>query len=160
LVANNQGITVTSGTLSFLNSNIASPIAPPVPQILDLTQVAGSPGTYAIAAPVSSWISGVDIYNNPSNLLSGTNQVVFDLTSFLYTTSTGDASFAGIFRNLSTGQQIGATGQFTSQLDVTGTNPSSYSITITAVPTPALLPGLVGFGIAAFRKRKSQAIEA
>lgn len=30
----------------------------------------------------------------------------------------------------------------------------------TAIPTPALLPGLIGMGIAAMRKRKSEAVEA
>lgn len=31
------------------------------------------------------------------------------------------------------------------------------SLTVEAIPTPALLPGLVGFGIAALRKRKAEA---
>lgn len=38
--------------------------------------------------------------------------------------------------------------------DLTFTTPA------TAVPTPALLPGLIGLGVAALRKRKSQKVEA
>ncbi|MEP0918327.1 PTPA-CTERM sorting domain-containing protein [Leptolyngbya sp. DQ-M1] len=36
-------------------------------------------------------------------------------------------------------------------------NSNGGSIELTPVPTPALLPGLIGFGVAAFRKRKGEA---
>jgi hypothetical protein len=36
-------------------------------------------------------------------------------------------------------------------------NPTSYSLSVSVIPTPALLPGLVGFGVATWRKRKEQA---
>jgi len=38
-------------------------------------------------------------------------------------------------------------------------NPTSYSLSVSVpsvIPTPALLPGLVGFGLAALRKRKAE----
>ena len=44
-----------------------------------------------------------------------------------------------------------------------GSSGGSYSITLnqptTAIPTPALLPGLIGLGVAALRKRKAEAAE-
>jgi hypothetical protein len=36
-------------------------------------------------------------------------------------------------------------------------NPTSYSLSVSVIPTPALLPGLVGLGLATWRKRKEQA---
>lgn len=38
--------------------------------------------------------------------------------------------------------------------------PDSYQISGTPVPTPALLPGLIGMGVAALRKRKGEAEES
>ena len=38
-------------------------------------------------------------------------------------------------------------------------NKLSLNITATAIPTPALLPGLIGLGVAALRKRKAEAAE-
>ena len=46
-----------------------------------------------------------------------------------------------------------AIGQFTTQELIGST---SYSMTITAVPTPALLPGLIGLGMGMLRKRKKE----
>lgn len=45
---------------------------------------------------------------------------------------------------------------------VGGPNPTqvNLSITPTPIPTPALLPGLVGLGAAALRKRKQEKVEA
>ena len=38
-------------------------------------------------------------------------------------------------------------------------NNLSLNTTATAIPTPALLPGLIGLGVAALRKRKAEAVE-
>jgi hypothetical protein len=156
VVGGNQRIGVASGTGSFLNTNLVSQAVPPVATVLDLVQNQGAPGTYVLPSTVAGWIQGVDILNTPSNLLSGTNRVDFDLTGFTYFTATGAADITGTFRNVTTGTSIGASGSFTSQLVLTPAN-SSYSISLVAIPTPALLPGLAGLGLAAWRKRKEQA---
>ena len=49
------------------------------------------------------------------------------------------------------GNSIGIPGGFQTQL--------SLSDQSTAIPTPALLPGLIGLGVAALRKRKAEAAE-
>ena len=62
-------------------------------------------------------------------------------------------SFQGVFTNIN--NVAVADGTFS----LTSGNPNLISIAATPVPTPALLPGLVGLGIAALRKRKSEEIE-
>lgn len=48
--------------------------------------------------------------------------------------------------------------KFDSQVDAF-TNVTSIKLATTPIPTPALLPGLIGMGIAAIRKRKSEEID-
>jgi hypothetical protein len=139
-------------TGSFVGANIASLLISPLPHILDL-QLTGSPSILTLAAPVSNFLTGIDIVQLSSPLV--TDQVAFDLTSFVYDISTGDATIAGIFRTSTS--TIGGTGRFTSQINEVGV--SSYSLSITAIPTPALLPGLIGMGLAAIRKRKGEQAE-
>ena len=47
-------------------------------------------------------------------------------------------------------------GNFTTQAATLNFNGTTYSLDITAVPTPALLPGLIGMGVAAVRKKKQK----
>ncbi len=64
-----------------------------------------------------------------------------------------EADIAGIFAP----SQLDGTGAFTSQGSFK-IGPTSYSATIDVgkeIPTPALLPGLIGMGVAALRKRGS-----
>ena len=75
---------------------------------------------------------------NPTNILGGYN-------SFFQSDASGSAT-SRLFTNLS-----GTTSNGTSAL-VTEFN-------TTAIPTPALLPGLIGLGVAALRKRKAEAAE-
>ncbi len=145
-----QRTNVSGGTGSFVNSNIAS-LFPPLPQIKDLALVAtGNPTLFTISGPIAGFITGVDLFDGfpPSS-------VRFDLTSFLWNSTTGDADLSGTF--VSGPDSIAAVGRFTSQLDLT--NPSSYSLSIKAVPTPALLPGLIGLGVAALRRKKDETAE-
>ncbi len=67
-----------------------------------------------------------------------------------------DASIEGVFNPEGLSTQ---TGNFSSQLRLSS-NKSSFSGDITAVPTPALLPGLIGMGISLVRKRKTQGATA
>ncbi|KAM3112589.1 PTPA-CTERM sorting domain-containing protein [Phormidesmis sp. 146-33] len=146
-----QGIGVDGGnTGSFLNANIASVLVSPLPSIKDLA-LTGSAPTLTFNGLISNFISGLDLS------LGGlrTTPVFFDLTQFIYNTGNGDATVAGIFRTSTS--SIAATGLFTSQLP--GVTRSSYSLSLTAVPTPALLPGLLALGAGVLRKRKQQAVE-
>jgi hypothetical protein len=48
-------------------------------------------------------------------------------------------------------------GELAQLVSVSGSpNVFGYAATFTAVPTPALLPGLVGMGLAALRRRKAE----
>lgn len=93
---------------------------------------------------VGNWLSGLD------------NGLNFELNTFNLKkiNSFFAADIEGIFRPAN----LDGTGGFTSQgeLEFDGT---TFSANITAgeeIPTPALLPGLVGMGVAALRRRKSE----
>ncbi|GAB4462251.1 MAG: hypothetical protein OHK0037_12850 [Elainellaceae cyanobacterium] len=84
----------------------------------------------------------------------GGDDVQFTLTEFIFNSANGNTdSLKGFFTTSSGTFQ--AIGRFTSQTDFT--NPSTYSLSLKVVPTPALLPGLVGMGLAALRKRREEA---
>lgn len=106
-----------------------------------------------------------------TNFLKISPDLSFDLTSFNYGVVSFPGAFdifgngvSGVFKNAS-GQAV-AEGLITAQIiDGTTKGLSSYSGTITvtkptAVPTPALLPGLIGLGVAALRKRKQEKVKA
>jgi hypothetical protein len=167
-VANNQLIGVNTSTGSFANTPTISlllPIFPLVnsqrlPQIADLNGLSAAGNLLTYTGPrLNNFIKNLEF-----GTLLASNPLSFDLVSFVYDTTTATTtSLTGFFR--SGADEIGAVGRFTTQLDIA--NPSSYSITLTAVPTPAiptpaLLPGLLGLGAAAWRKRKSEdaAVEA
>ncbi len=100
---------------------------------------------------VPPFLSGLGIVPNGGS---------FNLTSFSLTQLSNDffgGVFTGIFANGTAG-----TGTFTSQSANFLTVGTSYSAAIdyVAVPTPALLPGLLGLGVAALRKRKGEGSEA
>ena len=66
------------------------------------------------------------------------------------------ATFTGRFFDTEGGELPGI-GEFDPLHDISFTDSpggSFYSAEATAVPTPALLPGIIGMGVAAFRKRK------
>ena len=65
------------------------------------------------------------------------NSYVYDLSGFFGTTP--------------------GTGTLTTQV---GSGARSWSATITAIPTPALLPGLIGLGVGVLRKRKAEEAQA
>jgi hypothetical protein len=91
----------------------------------------------------------------------------FELKNFFYGTSPTPGKFdsfnltiEGIFRN--GGKSLGE-GLLTAQFkDGKKSGLSSYSgsFVVTEIPTPALLPGLVGLGMGVLRKRKKEMAEA
>ena len=148
-----QGTSVAGSTGSFENSNFSSFGA----EIKDLTLAATSTSNIFTSGPVANFLTGI-------NLFPSFSPVSFDLSSFVYNSQSGGADITGIFKSGS--DQIFATGIYTSQTGTGGTGipagvplgkVSSYSLSLfpTAIPTPALLPGLVAFGVGVLRKRKS-----
>lgn len=81
-----------------------------------------------------------DVTSIVSRIVSspGDDNLVFDLQGFF------DDGTPGI-------------GTITTQFITGASTPTTYSATFTAIPTPAMLPGLVAMGIAALRKRKAEA---
>jgi hypothetical protein len=136
-------VAVGASTGTFLGAT-SNPIPPTRLKNLTLSLVSGT--KYSLLLPVTNYLEGLDVAGGPS----GGDDVQFDLTSFLYDTATGDALVQGLFKYGS--DTIAGAGRFTSQLDIAG--PSSFSMSITAVPTPALLPGIIGLGLGALRKRR------
>jgi len=141
-----QGIGVTGGNGSFSNPQFLSPLA----TVKDLTlSFSGNIGT--LTGSVTDFITGVN-FLTPSFSVA---PLSLDLQTFVFNSTTGIASFTGLFRSGT--DSIAATGEFTTQR-INGA--TSYSLTAIAVPTPALLPGLVALGVGVLRKRKNQQVEA
>jgi len=65
--------------------------------------------------------------------------------------------YTGTFADAAKNPILGLDGTFSSQFSrFTSGKGTTYSSDITAIPTPALLPSLLGLGVAAIRKRKSE----
>ncbi|HIK43562.1 MAG TPA: PTPA-CTERM sorting domain-containing protein [Leptolyngbyaceae cyanobacterium M65_K2018_010] len=121
----------------------------PLATILDLNLVDNGAGIFSLAAPQDNFISFINL----PPLLSELNDVQFTLTNFILDTNTGSSTaFEGFFARH--GQTTPAVGQFTSQMNFREL--SSWSLSVRAVPTPALLPGLVGMGIASLRRKSEE----
>ena len=101
--------------------------------------------TWTLLAPVTNFIMG---------LASGTT---YTLNTFNLTRgSVGPfpvfaADYTGVFNNNLPG---GIGTLFSGNLALS--NGAGFSSTVTPIPTPALLPGLMGLGVAALRKRKGE----
>jgi len=107
--------------------------------------------TWTLLAPVNNFITGLagaTTYTLNSFIL--TRGSVGPLTVFA-------AAYTGVFNNLP-----GGIGTLVSSGDLAINNGNGFSSTVTGppIPTPALLPGLMGLGVAALRKRKGEGSEA
>jgi len=107
-------------------------------QNLSLTALGGS---FFHSGPVTNFITNIG------------GGISFDLKEFIYDNSKSSATFEGVFRS-GTDSIFAKGGLFTTQL--TQKNPTTYSASIAAIPTPALLPGLIGLGMGVLRKRKKE----
>lgn len=148
-------INVGAGQGSFAGSGEVASGA----KIKDFSTLFGNPDFPV--APIENFITGIE--------LSSGKVLSFDLTE--YSTVLADTfrlsgpnsgigfnsgEFSGVFRD-SSGAVTG-NGSLTAQFatpDITGQTFYSASLRASEVPTPALLPGLVGMGVAALRKRGS-----
>jgi hypothetical protein len=149
-IVGNQGVTPTSGTGSFTGSNTT-----PITRIADLElNKTFNPNKFVLGS-LPDFLTGIDVTDPASNRK-------FSLTSFRYDAATGIGKFAGTFDDGFSTLGLGTftldlagipNGQFTGNIP----NDFRYSLSVTAVPTPALLPGLVAMGAAAFRRRKAAA---
>ena len=114
------------------------------------------------SAPIDNFITG---------LLLGTKEVSFNLVGFAGSTGffnilandfgLNGGAVEGFFTDGS-GETVGVgslTAQFSTD-EVTGLTTYSASLQAKPVPTPALLPGLIGMGFATLRKRKVAEQEA
>ncbi len=114
---------------------------------------AGSP-----FGPIAGFITDIELTDGEI--------VSFDLTNLsLDVTQNRNTNYALTFEGnflRASGDVFGfgsITSQFAGNLTVGSTVTRNLSGDITAVPTPALLPGLVGMGLAALRKRKEEGAE-
>lgn len=126
----------------------------------------GNPGLYGINTSGGFDGKGWKTYSN------GTDTISFDLdldATWLrtYDSNDGDTNYEqfpnalGVFEytgvyNLPGGGTLRGTGNLNASQNGAA---RLFETTQTAVPTPALLPGLIGMGIAAWRKRKGELIE-
>jgi hypothetical protein len=138
-----------TSTLDFVDAEVGafSEIGTPAGSfsILDLVLEKTSATTWKLApTPVVGWLSG-----------GALGSVIYDLTKFDLVKSNGTfaAAIDGIFKPQMIGTEMG---EFSSQARL-ALNGTTYSADITAVPVPALLPGAIGLGVAALRKRKQLA---
>jgi hypothetical protein len=141
------GKSLISGTSTSGFGTVGNPI-----DLKDLSLVNDGLNQWKLAAPVTDFLSIAAAPNVKFTLNT------FVLKKILGTGLSGDsllADFTGIFTNPDV---VGGVAQLTSQGAFATTSGSTYSATLVpvAVPTPALLPGLLGLGAAAWRKRKSQ----
>lgn len=142
----NQGVTVASATGDFASTNNT-----PIARIRDLNlNPTLNPNQFKLGT-LTNFLTGLD-------LLGGTNNFSFSLLSFVYDKTTGIGRFQGTFADGTVGL-----GTFVLGSAITSpagnpvvTNDFNYTLSVTAVPTPALLPGLIGMGLAALRKRKAE----
>jgi hypothetical protein len=111
-------------------------------------------GANWVTGPITGFLSGLKLDGD---------DVFFDIVNPITFTGafTSPTSYAltapiinGRFRN-SSGSILGNGGISALQFDST-TDSSTVNLSGTAIPTPALLPGLLGLGAAAWRKRKSE----
>lgn len=98
------------------------------------------------------------LVDSPSAWLTGLEGNSFSLTSFILTQDTPltfSAAFDGFFIPGSTPGTGGVSGLGNFRFGIGG----AYEGSITAVPTPALVPAALGFGAAMLRKRKGEEAE-
>jgi hypothetical protein len=106
----------------------------------------------------NSWTAQIDASVNPFLTLAF-GDILYNLTSFALNEVTPDTLEATIVGSFFSSGTVTNTfkSTFTTQLSQINTQTgTSFSAQIVAIPTPALLPGLVAMGIGVIRKKKQQ----
>ncbi|MGA7932084.1 MAG: PTPA-CTERM sorting domain-containing protein [Kovacikia sp.] len=171
-----QAVTLTSGSIFFQPGNLSSSVSNLGGGTLQLSFTGGTPtGLTGLAG-----VSGTPVFQNLTLTPNGsggytTGPVTNFISGLLFggdplSVDLGSTSFNGIFSNPSNyllgsaifNLQISSAGvpQLSGQgaLFASSTPNNSFGVFsgTQAIPTPALLPGLVGLGWAALRKRKTE----
>ena len=137
----------TSALVFRLSSDgvTVEPRATRIATLTDLSLISDGPNVWRLGAAVNDFI------------VLGYNGISFNLTSFVLT-QTGSkwvADYTGFFAG-----SLPGIGEFSTQGNFASVQGSTFSSSVEAVPTPALLPGLVGMGLAALRKRDEEEQES
>jgi hypothetical protein len=109
-----------------------------------LSRVGFIQDTFVPSSPTANWLT-FGLYTSSSS-----DNFTFNLTSIIADVSGGRYNLTGVFQDGTAG-----IGEITTQIIGAGTR--SFSGTLTAVPTPALLPGLAGMAVSVWRRRKRAA---
>jgi hypothetical protein len=144
LVSLNAGAT---GTFSSLGATLLNSGFNLGALVRDVTLVGGVRTT-----PLGTFVRNLKVGSTAAVLASSASNLSFDLTSWQNTSAT-TALFQGVLNY--GGDLSDAIGELVLTGSPTG---SGYTMTITAVtavPTPAALPALIGFGVGLVRKRKA-----
>lgn len=105
------------------------------------------------SGPTNSWLTGL------------TDGIGFTLEQFVLeqvAVTAGPANiplYVAFVSGFFTPSDLSGSGALTAQGNLVFESGSSFSADITAVPTPALLPGMVGLGAMALRKREQDSVE-
>lgn len=105
------------------------------------------------SGPTTNWLTGL------------TDGIGFTLEQFILeqvAVTAGPANiplYVAYVSGFFTPSGLGGSGALTAQGSLVLDSGSSFSADITAVPTPALLPGLVGLGAMALRKREQDSVQ-
>jgi hypothetical protein len=142
------------GTLQFPTDSIFGPLGATI-NLKDIALKKLSGGTNA--STDAEWeLSGGPIDSFISGLTGGSGQYKLNSFKLFRTVEKGTATFKAFYTGIFDNIAFDGVGQFTAQNGL-GTPNGTFGSNTVAVPTPALLPGLIGFGVAALRKRKGEA---
>jgi hypothetical protein len=175
IIANNQRITFT-GEARVLDENAADTIldfSPATAADFSGTATTGSTTSIVPGTPFS--IQNIKLHKSGNtwafagyagstvNRWFDLDGIKYDLTVFNLIKDVANNNFSATIQGLFDGGLTTKRGSFSSQEDlfIDGTTFSAQVVaTSTTIPTPALLPGLVGLGAAAWRKRQSKLVAA
>lgn len=158
-----------TGNLDFKTGGLSGAYGSPTGNatVSTFSPVFGAEGTIAILKDLNLAPDGSNAWTLSSSIsqfISLPNGIKFRLDTFDLNFKDNDwfASLTGEFDE-GVDNVIGGSGTFdpNKDKDFTKIGGTSYSLEVEAVPTPALLPGLIGIGLTALRKRnKSEAEES
>jgi hypothetical protein len=113
--------------------------------------LAAFPSVFNISVPGSGLLIGFNDAVSAFGLIETKEIFSFTVNSIEYLAGSNRYRFRGVFGDNTPGigelaplEQVGTAGNF------------GFSASVTAVPTPALLPGLIGMGVAVLRRKQGE----